>query len=190
MATPYPQLPSYKETNQTEAKSQNEISMTEYVAKKIIPTFKGQSKGKQYAVVSLWSWTDFKKKFEDHFQNATVDSAVVSMPPESDYTNYIVARPHGKTEGTTKHSEIILMEELDMLYTAFELNTGEAPIAIFLYSHLMPCTKCSTAIVKKLSTLPYSNLRVFIAYSRPYRNSDVQTLLSIKHIHDVYCVPQ
>ncbi len=187
MATPYqPQPPSYQETNKTRAKSQDEIFMTEYVVKKIIPTFKGQSKRKQYAVVDLWSQRDIQNKFGDHFQNATVDSTVVSMPPESNYTNYIVARPHGKTEGTKKHSEIILMEQLDGLYTAFKLNTGEAPIAIFLYSHLMPCTKCSTAIVEKLSTLPYSNLPVIIAYSRPYLNSDVQTLSSIA---DIYCVP-
>ncbi len=161
--------------------------MTEYVAKNIIPTFKGQSKRRQYAVVDLWSRTDIQNKFEDHFQNATVDSTAASMPRESDYTNYIVARPDGKRKGMKKHSEIILMEQLDKLYTAFKLNTGEAPIAIFLYSHLMPCTKCSTAIVKKLSTLPYSNLPVFIAYSRPYKNSDVQTLSSRAHI---YCVPQ
>ncbi len=80
---------------------------------------------KTYAVVDLWSLTDIQNKFKDHFQNATINSTVVLMLPESDYTNYIVARPHGKTEGTPRHSKIILMEQLD---TAFQFNTGEAPI--------------------------------------------------------------
>lgn len=160
--------------------------MTDYVTKTIIPTFKEQTRGKQYAVIDLWTQTDVLTKFKHHFRNVSIDSAMDSMPSESEYTNHIVARPQKFRKGKkTKHSEIILMDKLDSLYTAFKLHTrDDSLVAIFLYSYFMPCTDCSRAIISKLSTLEYSHLPVFIVYSKPYRHTDIEaaTLLHTNNI--------
>ncbi len=156
-------------------------TMEEYVEKIIRPSFKAQARGKQYAVVVFWTKKNVQTGFRDHFQHISIDSRVESMPNESEYTNHIVARPDRVKKKKTKHSEIILMEKLDGLYEAFKLQTEERLHAIFLYSYLMPCTKCSRVIMKKISTLPYNHLPILIAYSKPYHNSDA-TLLNSNNI--------
>ena len=178
MATAHqPQPPRSQETH-----SQEELTVEIFTRKTVTPKFKGQSRGKQYAVVDFWSREDFLTGFRDHFSRAMVDSTQISMPPVSDFTSFIVARPRGKKEGKVKHAERIILDQLDNLYMAYKLFSGESPLVIYLYSYLMPCTKCASAIADKLSMHPYSNILVLLAYSQPYQPSkdltSYETLLS------------
>ena len=169
MATAHqPQPPRSRETL-----SQEELTelMEIFTREEVTPKFKGQSRGKQYAVVDFWSSKDFLTGFRDHFSHATVDSTQMSMPPVSDFTSFIVARPLRKRKGKVKHAERIILNQLDNLYMAYKLFSGESPLVIYLYSYLMPCTKCASAIADKLSTHPYSNILVLLAYSQPYQPS-------------------
>ena len=71
--------------------------------------------------------------------NQLVNPSKRSHPDTSDLGNYMVACP---VEGG-KHAEVILLERFNALWRSF----GEEPSCILIFSWLMPCVKCTEAIV-------------------------------------------
>ena len=139
----------------------------QFTKQEVIPNFKGQSKGKQFALVNFWSTYDCMTHLEsvDFYPSPQVDPSSPSMPQEWQYDNYIVARPKGR-----KHSEKIIMDELDSLYIAYlEENDDQIPACIFLYSWLMPCVKCTNLIIAKLSHPCFAGIPVVVAFTNRYK---------------------
>ena len=110
-----------------------------HAVRTVIHRSRQQATKTQFAVLILSS----KPQTEFETFRPDVNSKKPCMP---DNDNYLVARPHNG-----KHAEIIMLEKVDALWSAYVGKHGEQPVGVFLYSWLMPCTNCTNMILDKLA---------------------------------------
>ena len=125
----------------------------------IIDKFNGQRQvGDQFAVVVLSSETELRNigrmRFRpcDASNNPLVDSHH-TLSPQHQYGNYIVARPD------KVHAEEIILSEFDSLLNAYSRN----PTYIMLYSWMMPCSDCTSAIIALCNS--HLNSQIIVVYT-------------------------
>ena len=77
--------------------------------------------------------------------------------------NYIAARPdRNKNKTSYRHAEQFLLDKQRILIRNYTQNHGQQPQLIVLYSWLMPCSNCTTRIIK---TFKNCRTRVMVVYT-------------------------
>jgi len=120
----------------------------------IIDKFNGQRQvGDQFAVVVLSSERVLKDIGRmtfwpcDYLYNPLVNCHHIFYPPRHQYENYIVGCPVRQFWYRSVHAEEIILSEIDSLLWAYRRAEGRGPTYILLYSWMMPCSNCTSAIV-------------------------------------------
>ena len=139
--------------------------ITSYIADFIIPSFKDQRNGNQFAVVLLLSNDDFKSIDKvklvpsDDDGKPLLDVGQTTIPAVNEYCNYIAARPVlTKSPARRRHSEREIFERRDLycgsrfdeLWRMYGMRYNRQPDHILLYSFFLPCRDCTDIIIKKL----------------------------------------
>lgn len=158
--------------NEASGDVQNKKQLRNLVKNRLVPDF--QTGGlvlrdkSQFAVVILLpdtQWKDFSYKpcKDGDGKKPVIGSSSSLSPPDGMYGNYLAARPNWKG----KHSEIQILDHLDKLYNQYKaINDGQPPKALLLYSWIVPCVKCTDAIVAKLTSELFSSIPTkVIAYT-------------------------
>ena len=137
----------------------------------IIDKFNGQREvGDQFAVVVLSrerELRDFgRMTFRpcDHTHNPFVNCQHIFYPPRQHYGNYVVARPGRRFWYESVHAEMIILSEMDSLLEAYRRAEGCDPTYILLYSWMMPCSECTSAIITLRGSLSM-NSQIVVAYT-------------------------
>ena len=131
------------------ASGNSEKDLVAFVRTKIIPFFHQQRKiGDQFAVLLVTSSTTSIKrtKFKPSkgwWGQPLTDSSHCTFPPRAQISNYVVARPD---DG--HHAERLLLDNLNTVLTLYD-----PPPLVLLYTWTMPCTGCTTAIVRALGNM-------------------------------------
>ena len=147
-----------------------------YIADVVIPSFKGQRAGYQFAVVLLLSESDYKNinKLKlipsDNEEKPLINRDQTSMPSVEEYCNYIVACP---VIAEHHHSEVEIFEKdhhsaksrFDELWSAYIRHNFTHPKYILLYSWNLPCSNCTDVIIKSLREPPYNSATVFVTHT-------------------------
>ena len=122
----------------------------------------------QFAVAILlpdtqWKGFSYKPCKDGDGKKPVIDSSISLSPPDGMYGNYLAAQPNRKG----KHSEIQILDRLDDLYNQYKvIHDGQPPEALLLYSWIVPCEKCTDAIVAKLTSEPFNSIPTkVIAYT-------------------------
>jgi len=121
----------------------------------LIDKFNGQRQvGDQFAVLVLSSGRDnieiMRFRPCDHSNNPLVDSHHALYPLQDQYENYIAARPDrvpSKFGYRSVHAEEMILTEFDSLFSTYRRVEGCDPTYIVLYSWMMPCSDCTSAII-------------------------------------------
>ena len=157
--------------NEASADVQNKNQLRNLVEYRLVPDFKTGGlvlRGKsQFAVAILLpdtQWKDFTYKpcKDGDGKKPLIDSSSSLSPPGGKYGNYLAARPN-----YGEHSETQILDKLHNLYNQYKvIHDGKPPKALLLYSWIVPCVKCTDAIVAKLAREPFNSIPTkVIAYT-------------------------
>ena len=155
-----------------------------FITDVVIPYFKDQCHGHQFAVVLLLSETDhqdiYDVKFipQDYQGKPLIDSSQPTMPQPSDYCNYIVARPTRRPNARQlhRHSEKHIfgnsgfpgISRFDLLWNAYVRKHLADPDYILIYSWNLPCCECADVIINSLSKGRYKGAKVILAHTKKW----------------------
>ena len=81
---------------------------------------------------------------------------------QTQFGNYIAACPAFQCQPVST-CEARLLEHLDGLYNAFT-ESGDTVAAIVLYTHFLPCERCTQAIRDSLKAQPYCDIRKIVVF--------------------------
>lgn len=137
----------------------------------LIDKFNGQRQvGDQFAVLVLSSGRNNvgRMRFRpcDHSNNPLVDSHHALYPLQDQYENYIAARPDrvlSKFGYRSVHAEELILTEFDSLFSAYRRVEGCDPTYIVLYSWMMPCSHCTSAIIVQSNN--HLNSQIIVVYT-------------------------
>ena len=141
----------------------------------VIDKFNGQRQvGDQFAVVVLSRERELRHigrtKFQpcDNSNNPLVDRRHTLYPPQCQYKNYIVGRPdrvwsYIRLWYKSVHAEEIILSQFDSLLSAYRRAEECDPTYIILYSWMMPCSDCTSAIIALSNS--HLNLQTVVVYT-------------------------
>ena len=151
------------------SRGREEVSIT--FVWNLIDKFNGQRQvGDQFAVLVLSSGRDNIERMRfspcDHSNNPLVDSHHALYPLQDRYENYIAARPDrvlSKFGYRSVHAEEMILTEFDSLFSAYRRVEGCDPTYIVLYSWMMPCSDCTSAII--VQSNKHLNSQIVVVYT-------------------------
>ena len=171
-------------------------SIKTYIVDILIPYFKDQRVGYQFAVVLLLSEVDYHNISEvklspsDTDGKPQIDNSQKTLPPNTDYCNYIVARPtianlpeesiHSEEEIFGNYDHNSTKSRFDELWSAYYLKHSQIhPAYILIYSWNLSCQDCTDIIIKSLQKSPYDSATVLMAYTNEWKGES-----SSQHLRD------
>ena len=152
-------------------------SLEKFVKETVIPKFEGQRSKRQFAVL-IFSPLELADISQTVLQEAAVkpkgntaytNPKDVFFPKyESNFTNFIVARPKPKRWlfSGKKHAEISIFD-FSKLEDLCGGNDGDIK-TLLLFSWYMPCTACTTRIIKEKGRLGKKR-RMVVVYSDKWK---------------------
>ena len=89
-----------------------------------------------------------------HLHGGTEFAVLYLLPEQPNLYSQAIPEVQDDSE-TRKHAEQQLLEKLDQLYTDYHNKHGR-PAALLLYTWIVPCEECTTAIIRKLESPPFA----------------------------------
>ena len=164
------------------------LSIKTYIVDILIPYFKDQRAGNQFAVVLLLSEAEYHNINEVKLSPSDtdgrphiIDNSQTTLPSSTEYCNYIVARPtidkrrkdksiHSEKEifGNCDHNST--KSRFDELWSAYYHKHGQVyPEYILIYSWNLPCKDCTDLIITSLQKSPYDSVAVLVIYTSEWK---------------------
>lgn len=149
-------------------------SLEKFVKETVIPKFEGHRSKRQFAVLIFSplefadiSQTVLHEAVKPNGTTAFTNPRDVFFPNyESDFTNFIVARPKHFWFREKKHAEISIFD-FGKLEDLCGGNDGDIK-TLLLFSWYMPCTACTTRIIKEKGSLGKKR-RMVVVYSDKWK---------------------